>query len=124
MLLHSHPGPPEPPRLITIQSARRHNFLLSLHCEPCGRHQHVDGATLPIIPKAVCLGELWLAGRFRCAGCRRPATQLDVIERELSLNVKREVWRLGDPLVPERLRRHWRWDPWDRKDWPAWFKRR
>ena len=35
----------------------------------------------------------------------------------------REVWRLGDPLVAERLRRHWRWDPYDRRDWPAWFRR-
>lgn len=124
MLLHGHPGPPEPPRLITLQGARRHGLILRLGCEPCARCEQVEGATLPVRPRAVCLGELWLAGRFRCAACRRPATRLEVVQREQGVNRVREVWRHGDPLVAERLRRHWRWDPYDRRDWPAWFRRR
>ncbi|RZI98075.1 MAG: hypothetical protein EON90_14855 [Brevundimonas sp.] len=123
-LMIGQAGPPAPPPLITLQSARRHNLILRISCGPCARHRTIEGATLPVLPRAVCLGELWLAGRFRCAGCRRPASQLEVLEQEQSVRLKREVWRLGDPLVAERLRRHWRHDPYDRRDWPAWFRRR
>ncbi|HYC74424.1 hypothetical protein [Brevundimonas sp.] len=123
MLPHGHPGPPAPPRLITLQVARRRGLVLRLHCEPCGRCQAVDSASLPERRRTVCLGELWLAGRFRCAGCRRPAGRLEVVEAVQGVNRTCEVWRPGDPLVAERLRRHWRWDRYDRRDWGAWFGR-
>lgn len=124
MLLHGHPGPPAPPRLLTVQTVRKHNYSLRISCLPCARHTTVEGARMPVIARATAVGELWLAGRFRCAGCRGPATQIEVIEHQQSVNVTPERWGLGDPLLAERLRRHWRWDPYDRRDWPAWFRRR
>jgi hypothetical protein len=117
-------GPPAPPRLLTVQSVRRHPGGLRIRCDPCGRDAVIDGTRLPVIPRAVAVGELWLAGRFRCAGCRRPASRIEVVEHQMSMTVTVERWGLGDPLVAERLRRHWRWDPHDRRDWPPWFHRR
>ena len=121
--MHRPVGPPAPPRLVTIQSARRQDMVLRIACEPCGRIQSVEGSTLPVIPLAVALGELWLSGRFRCGVCRRPASRLEVVERG-QVQTTLERWSLGEPFVAERLRRHWRHDPYDRRDWPAWFRRR
>jgi hypothetical protein len=118
-----HAGPPAPPALITVQSARRRGLILRVRCEPCARVSTVAGETLPVPPRAISLGELWLAGRFRCAGCRRPASTLEVAHRDQGVTKTLEVWRPGDPLVAERLRRHWRWDPYDRRDWATWFRR-
>lgn len=123
MLLHGHSGPPAPPRLLTVQSARRQGYSLRVSCLPCGRHAVVEGASLPEMARSMAIGELWLAGRFRCAGCRRPATALEVIQNPQSLRVTAERWALGDPLLAERLRRHWRWDAYDRRDWAGWFRR-
>jgi hypothetical protein len=118
-----HAGPPAPAALVTLQTARRRGLILRIHCEPCARVRTVTGETLPVLPRAICLGELWLAGRFRCAGCRRAASKLEVAHRDHGVTKTLEVWRLGDPLVAERLRRHWRWDPYDRRDWGRWFGR-
>jgi hypothetical protein len=96
---------------------------LRIACEPCGRIQVVDGAALPVIARATAVGELWLAGRFRCADCRRPASWLELIDQG-QVKTRPERWGLGEPFVAERLRRHWRHDPYDRRDWPAWFRRR
>lgn len=120
--MHRPFGPPSPPSLVTVQSARRHGLLLRIACEPCGRTQSIDGAALPVIPRAIAVGELWFAGRFRCAACRRPASRLELIERG-QVQKTLERWGLGEPFVAERLRRHWRHDPCDRRDWPAWFRR-
>ncbi len=121
--MHKPIGPPAPPRLVTVQSARRLGLLLRIACEPCGRIESIEGAALPAIPRALAVGELWLAGRFRCATCRRPASRLELIERG-QLQKTLERWSLGEPFVAERLRRHWRHDPYDRRDWSAWFSRR
>jgi hypothetical protein len=34
-----------------------------------------------------------------------------------------ERWGVGEPFLAETLRRHWRWDRYDRRDWKAWFGR-
>jgi hypothetical protein len=120
--MHRLFGPPAPPRLVTEQSARRHGLLLRIACEPCGSTEAIEGAALPVIPRAVAVGELWFAGRFRGATCRRPASRLELIERG-QLQKTLERWGLDEPFVAERLRRHWRYDPYDRRDWPAWFRR-
>lgn len=120
--MHRPFGPAAPPRLITVQSARRRDLLLRIACESCNRFQSIEGAALPVIPRAVAIGELWFAGRFRCAACRRPASRLELIERG-QVQTTLERWSLGEPFVAERLRRHWRHDPYDRRDWPTWFRR-
>ena len=122
--MHRRPhGPEAPPALITLQSARRHDMTLRLGCALCRRWSVVRGAALPEQAWAVSLGELWLGGRFRCSGCGRPADSLEVVESE-QVGLRKERWGLGEAFAAERLRRHWRWDPHDRRDWPAWFKRR
>lgn len=123
-MVHHPMGPAKPPALRTIQSVRRHAGSLRIICEPCRRMIVITGADLPVIARATAVGELWLAGRFRCAGCRRPASRVEVIDHEPSMTLTVERWGMGDPLVAERLRRHWRWDVWDRRDWPPWFRRR
>ncbi|WP_420479456.1 hypothetical protein [Brevundimonas sp. FT23028] len=121
--MHHRPqGPDKPPALITLQSARRHDMALRIGCDFCGRWRKVRGADLPEQLRAVSLGELWLCGRFRCSGCGRPATSLEVTESELA-GCRKEKWALGEAFTAERLRRHWRWDPYDRRDWHAWFRR-
>lgn len=121
--MHRPMGPPAPPRLVTVKSARRHQLLLRITCGPCGRVQSLDGASLPVIQRAMAVGELWLAGRFRCGTCRQPASRLELIQSG-QVQTTLERWALGEPCVAERLRRHWRHDPYDRRDWPAWFRRR
>ena len=122
--MHLRPlGPDKPPALITLQSARRHDMTLRFGCEFCRRWSVLRGADLPEQLRAVALGEWWLDGRFRCSGCGRPATSLQVIESE-QVGLRREYWALGQACTAERLRRHWRWDPYDRREWPAWFRRK
>ena len=77
---------------------------------------------MPVIPRALVVGELWLAGRFRCSSCRHPASRLELIEQR-PVQTTLERWSLGEPSVAERLRRHWRHDPYERRNWPAWFRR-
>lgn len=115
-------GPPKPEPLVTLQAARLRRLILHIHCAPCRRHQQVESWRLPERARSVALGELWLAGKFRCAGCRGPATWLEVIARDQT-DVCLERWEVGGTLAVERLRRHWRWDAYDRRDWKAWFGR-
>jgi len=115
-------GPPAPEPLITLQAARRRRLILHIHCQPCRRYQQIESWKLPERARSVALGELWLAGRFRCAGCRGAATWLEVIARDQT-DICLERWELGAPLAAERLRRHWRHDPYDRRDWAEWFGR-
>ena len=113
-------GPPAPPKLVTLNSARMHGVRLRVTCAPCKRSRLVEGRSLPPSARSLTLGELWLAGRFRCGGCKGPATAVEIIVSDQT-TVSMETWRLGDPLVAERLRRHWRHDRDDRRDWKSWF---
>lgn len=120
--LYDPMGPPKPAPLVTVTAARKARMRLNLHCAPCNRYVVVEADTLKPTRRTVSLGEMWLRGRFRCGGCKRPATWVKVCSVD-QLTVEHEVWGVGEPLVAERLRRHWRHDPYDRRDWAQWFGR-
>jgi len=71
--------------------------------------------------RSIAIGELWLSGRFRCSLCRQPAISLQVFETGMHDRVV-ETWAVGDPFIAERLRRHWRHDAYDRRDWENYFR--
>ena len=121
MLIQGQHGAPAPARLVTLQGARVRGMVLVLWCEPCQRRARKACVDLPDARRNVSIGELWLTGRFRCAGCGRPPVSLSVIADDLT-PVALEQWGVGEPFVAERLRRHWRHDPYDRRDWGRWFR--
>lgn len=115
-------GPESPSRLVTIQLARRRDYRFLAWCGKCHRAHEIEGRRLPELTRTLAIGELWLAGRFRCSRCNQPATTLRVVETGMHDHVV-ETWAVGDPFIAERLRRHWRHDPYDRRDWEAYFRR-
>lgn len=121
-MLHAPLGPDKPPPLVTIGAARHRRMTLDIRCKPCNRNVRVPSACLPPVRRSVTIGELWLAGRFRCGECRQPATRVAVVVTDAT-HTEIERWAVGEPFVAEKLRRHWRWDRYDRRDWGAWFGR-
>ena len=121
MLIQGQHGAPAPTRLVTLQGARIRGMVLVLWCDRCQRRARKACVDLPDARRNVSLGELWLMGRFRCAGCGKPPVSLTVVAHGQT-PVALEHWGVGEPFVAERLRRHWRHDPYDRRDWAAWFR--
>ncbi|WGM30007.1 hypothetical protein [Brevundimonas sp. NIBR11] len=122
MLIQGQHGAPAPARLVTLQGARLKRMTLVLWCERCRRRARKACVDLPEVRRNVSIGELWLTGRFRCGACGKPPLSLSVVT-EGALRVTVEQWSVGEPFVAERLRRHWRHDPYDRRDWAAWYGR-
>ena len=118
MLIQGQHGAPAPARLVTLQGARLKGMTLVLWCDRCQRRAEKAAADLPEARRNISIGELWLMGRFRCAGCGKPPVSLSVVGPDRTAAL--EHWGVGEPFVAERLRRHWRHDPYDRRDWAAW----
>lgn len=121
MLIQGQHGAPAPTRLVTLQGARVRGMDLVLWCDRCRRRARKACVDLPDARRNVSIGELWLMGRFRCGECGKPPASLSVLSDVQTAAL--EHWGVGEPFVAERLRRHWRHDPWDRRDWAAWFRR-
>ncbi len=122
MLIQGQHGAPAPKRLVTLQGARLGRMTLVLWCGRCRRRAQKPAVELPDARRNISIGELWLMGRFRCAGCGKPPETLTVVVTDQT-HVAVEQWGVGEPFVAERLRRHWRHDPYDRRDWAAWYGR-
>lgn len=95
--------------LVTVDEARRDYISVWIACLGCGRGSYLDPSSLTTVRPDLALGELWLAGRFKCGGCGRPASHM-MTKSSIEVALQ-ERWGLDVPLVGERLRRHWRAQP-------------
>lgn len=115
--------PAPQPELVTLEAARLGRMSLTIQCRPCRRRVSVPAERLPRREGQMAVGELWLAGRFRCTGCGLAAGTVAVVTHD-HLPVEIERWAVGDPAVAERLRRWWRRDPTGGREWNDWITAR
>jgi hypothetical protein len=111
------------PELTTLEAARLGRMSLTVECFPCRRRREVPADRLPRALGPAAVGELWLAGRFRCTGCGLAAGAVAVVVHD-RLPVEIERWGVGEPGVAGRLQRWWRRDPTGGRDWNDWFPER